>query len=63
MRKSEKYMTLGLSDKLTITYMTVCPTYNLPKIKTKSRLRSTYLKKLNSEARLWNGKVFGTHSA
>ena len=56
-------MTLGLSDKLPNTYMTFCPTYNLPKIKTKSRLRSTYLKKLNSEARLWNGKVFGTHSA
>ena len=27
----------------------------------KVRLRSTYPKKLNSEARLWNGKVLSTH--
>ena len=28
----------------------------------KVRLRSTYPKKLNSEARLWDGKVLSTHS-
>ena len=39
------------------------PSYNLPKNKTKIRPRSTYPKKLDSEARLRNGKVLGTHSA
>ena len=38
------------------------PSYNLPKNKTKIRPRSTYPKKLDSEARLRNGKVLGTHS-
>ena len=60
-------------DKLSITwlwvlvtnyqrYMTFCPSYNLPKIKTKLKSRSTYPKTLNSEARLWIGKMLGTHS-
>ena len=43
--------------------MVFCPSYNLPKIKTKINPRSTYPKKLNLEARLQNGKVLGTHSA
>ena len=34
-----------------------------PKWKTKIKLRSSYPKTLNSEARLWNGKVLGTNSA
>ena len=38
-------------------------TYNLPKNKTKIRPKFTYPKKLDSEARLWNEKVLGTHSA
>ena len=61
-------------DKLSITwlwvlvtnyqrYMAFCPSYNLPKIKIKIKPRSTYPKTLNSGARLWNGKVLGTHSA
>ena len=61
-------------DKLSITwlwvlvtkyqrYMAFCPSYNLPKIKIKIKPRSTYPKPLNLEARLWNGKVLGTHSA
>ena len=33
------------------------------KIKTKIKPRSIYPKKLNSKARLWNGKVLDTHSA
>ena len=61
-------------DKLSITFLWVLLTnyqrymafflgYNLPKIKAKIRPRSTYPKKLNSEARLRNGKVLGTYSA
>ena len=42
--------------------MTFCPSYNLPKIKTKIKPRPIYPKKLNSEARLRNGKVLGTYS-
>ena len=34
-----------------------------PKIKRKAKHKSTYPKELSSEARLWNGKVLGTHSA
>ena len=41
--------------------MTLGPSDNLPKIKIKPR--STYLKTLNSEARLQNGKVLDTHFA
>ena len=43
-------------------YIAFCPSYNLLKIKTKIKPRSTYSKTLNSEARLRNGKVLGTHS-
>ena len=61
-------------DKLSITwlwvlvtnyqrYMAFCPSYNLPKIKAKTKPRSTYPKTLNLEARLRNEKVLGTHSA
>ena len=54
--------------------MALGPSYKLPKIhgflsylqstqnKTKIKPRSTYPKTLNSEARLWNRKVLGTHS-
>ena len=60
-------------DKLSITwlwvlvtnyqrYMAFCPSYNLTKIKRKIKLRSTYLKTLNSEARLRNKKVLDIHS-
>ena len=42
--------------------MALDPSYNLPKIKTKVRPRSIYLKKHHSEAKLWNGKVLGTYS-
>ena len=42
-------------------YMTLGPSDNLPKIKIKPR--STYLKTLNSEVRLQNGKVLDTHFA
>ena len=55
-------MALGPSYKLLDKYMTFCPSYNLPKIRAKIRPRSTYPKKLNSEARLRNGKVLGIHS-
>ena len=40
-----------------------CPSYNLPKNKRKTRHRSTYPREKNSEGRLQNGKVLGTHSA
>ena len=49
--------------------MVLGPSYNVPKKKkktkqkTKIKPRSTYPKTLNSEARLRNGKVLGTHSA
>ena len=56
-------MTLGPNYKLPKNYMTFCLSYNLPKIKTKIKHGSTYPKILNSKARLWNGKVLGTHSA
>ena len=57
-------MALGPSYKLPNNYMAFCPKYNLPKKKkTKIKPRSNYPKTLNSEARLWNGKVLGTHSA
>ena len=56
-------MALSPSYKLPNNYMAFCPNYNLPKIKTKIKPRSTYPKKLNSDARLRNGKVLGTHSA
>ena len=44
--------------------MVFFPSYILHKIKikTKTRLRSTYLKELDSEAGLRNGNVLGTHS-
>ena len=45
-----------------ITWPFVLVTFYL-KIKTKIKPRSTYPKTLNSKARLWNGKVLGTHSA
>ena len=56
-------MALGPNYKLPNKYISFCPSYNLPKIKAKIRSRSTYPKKLNSEARLRNEKVLGTHSA
>ena len=56
-------MTLGPNYKLPKNCMTFCLSYNLPKIKTKIKHGSTYPKTLNSKARLWNGKVLGTHSA
>ena len=34
-----------------------------PKIKRKTKHKSTYPKELNSKARLWNEKVLSTHSA
>ena len=43
--------------------MSFCPSYNLPKTKIKIKSRSTYLKTLNSEAKLQNWKVLSTHSA
>ena len=46
--------------------MILGPSYNLPKKKeknTKIKPRSTYLKTLNLEAKLRNGKVLSTHSA
>ena len=55
-------MALGSSYKLPNNYMAFCPNYNLPKIKIKIKPRSTYPKTLNSEARLLNEKVLGTHS-
>ena len=55
-------MALGPSYKLPNNYMTFCPSYNLPNNRTKIRPRSTYLKILNLEGRLRNGKVLGTHS-
>ena len=42
--------------------MALCPSYKLPKIKIKIKPRFTYPKTLNSEARLRNGEVLGTHS-
>ena len=56
-------MALGPSYKLPNNYIAFCPSYNLPKIKIKIKLRSTYPKTLNSEASLQNGKVLGIHSA
>ena len=56
-------MALGPSYKLPRNYMAFCPSYNIPKnkkTKTKINLSSTYPNTLNSEARLWNGKVLGT---
>ena len=53
-------MALGPSYQLPNNYMASYPSYNLPKIKIKIEPRSTYPKTLNSEARLWNGKVLGT---
>ena len=69
-KKKKKY----IFGKLSITwlwvivtnyqrYTTFFPSYNLSKIKAKIKPRSTYPKTLNSEARLQNGKVLGTHSA
>ena len=45
-------------------YMAFCPSYSLPKKKKKMKIkpRSTYPNTLNSEARLWSGKVLSTHS-
>ena len=44
-------------------YMAFCPSYSLPKKKKmKIKPRSTYPNTLNSEARLWSGKVLSTHS-
>ena len=54
-------MALGPNYKLPNNYMAFCPSYKIPKIKIKTGLSSTYPKDLNSEARLWNGKVLGTH--
>ena len=61
----KNYMALGPSYKLPNNYMSFCPSYILPKIKikTRTRLRSTYPKELDLEARLQNGKVLGTHFA
>ena len=56
-------MALGPSYKLPNNYMAFCPSYNLPKMKIKIKPRSIYPKTLNSEARLRNEKVLGTHSA
>ena len=56
-------MTLGPSYKLPKNLMAFCPSYNLPKMKIKIKPWSTYLKTLNSEVRLRDGKVLGTHSA
>ena len=58
-------MALGPSYKLPKNYMAFCPSYNLPKKKKKTKIkpRFTYPKTLNSEARLRNGKVLGTHFA
>ena len=56
-------MAFGPSYKLPNNYMAFCPSCILPKIKEKTRVRSTYPKNLNPKARLWNGKVLGTHSA
>ena len=44
--------------------MAFYPSYNLPKLKKKTKIkpRPTYPKTLNSETRLRNGKVLGTHS-
>ena len=61
-------MALGPSYKLPNNYMAFCPSYNLPikkkekKKKPKIKPSSTYPKTLNSEARLWNGKVLSTYS-
>ena len=55
-------MALSPSYKLPNKYMAFCPSYNLRKIKAKIRPRSTYPKKLNSEARLRNENVLDTHS-
>ena len=55
-------MDLGPNYKLPNNYMSFFPSYILPKIKIKIKTRSTYPKTLNSEARLWNGKVLGIHS-
>ena len=54
-------MALGPSYKLPNNCMSFCPSYMLPKVKATINLRSTYPKKLNSEARLPNGKVLDTH--
>ena len=43
--------------------MAFCPSYNVPKTKIKIKSKSTYLKTLNSEAKLQNWKVLSTHSA
>ena len=43
--------------------MALGPSYKLPKIKTKIKPKSIYPKTLNSEAKLQNEKVLGTHSA
>ena len=56
-------MVLGPSYKLLNNYIAFCPNNNLPKIKIKIKPRSTYPKTLNSEARLRNRKVLGTHFA
>ena len=56
-------MALGPNYKLPNSYMAFCPSYNLHKIKIKIKPRFTYPKTLNSEARLRNRKVLGTHSA
>ena len=55
-------MALSPSYKLPNKYIAFCPSYNLHKIKAKIRPRSTYPKTLNSEVRLQNVKVLGTHS-
>ena len=54
-------MALGPSYKLPNNYMHFCPSYKLSKNKAKIRPRSTYPKTLNSEAKLQNGRVLGTH--
>ena len=56
-------MDLGPSYKLPNNYMAFCPSYILPKIKSKDKAWIYLAKDLNPEARLRNGKVLGTHSA
>ena len=55
-------MALGPSYKLSNNYMAFCPSYILPKIKSKDKALIYLTKDLNLEARLRNGKVLGIHS-
>ena len=56
-------MALGPSYNLPKNYMNFCPIYILPKNKNKDKAQIHLSKDLNLEARLWNEKVLGTHSA